>query len=167
MPPSDEQAHRIRERRKQLVQLVLAGVDWATIADRLNYASPGAACTDYRRAKQASQVELNRSVEEARWMEVDRIDRLQAAVWPKALKGDTRAADTCHRLIMSRCDLLGLKAPTQIQLSARLDLESAVVAEAVIAALDALGLEPSQRVVAFNAAQSRLELVAGSAEETA
>lgn len=165
MTPSPEERHRVHERRKILVQMVLSGMDWQTIADRLYDGSVQFAYTDYRRAKEQSKVELNTSVEEARWLEVDRLDRLQAAVWPKALKGDTKAADTAHRLIMSRCDLLGLKAPTKIQLDARLELESTVVAEAIIAAIDALGLEPGQRVIAFNAAQTRLELAAGGAED--
>lgn len=165
MPASPEEQHRVRERRKILVQMVLSGMDWQTIADRLYDGSVPFAYTDYRRAKEQSKVELNTSVEEARWLEVDRLDRLQAAVWPKALKGDTKAADTAHRLIMSRCDLLGLKAPTKIQLDARMELESTIVAEVVIAVIDSLGLDPSMRVQAFAVAQQRLELAAGSREE--
>jgi hypothetical protein len=159
--PAEE--HRLNERRKQLVQMKLAGVDWATIADRCGYNSPEYAQTDWQRLRNNTRAELRTSVEEARWLEVSRLDRLQAAVWPKALKGDTKAADTAHRLIVSRCKILGLEAPTQIQLSARMDLESTLVAEAVVAAIDALGLAPSQRVVAFNAAQSRLAVASGEA----
>ena len=165
MSASDAEQHRVRERRKILVQMVLSGMDWQTIADRLHDGNVRHAYMDYKRAKDGSKVELSTSVEEARWLEVDRLDRLQAAVWPKALKGDTKAADTAHRLIMSRCEILGLKAPTKIQLDARLDLESTVVAEAIIAAIDALGLDPGQRVIAFNAAQTRLELVSGGSED--
>jgi hypothetical protein len=165
MPASGEEQHRVRERRKILVQMVLSGMDWQTIADRLFEGDVNHAYIDYRRAKEKSCAELNTSVEEARWLEVDRLDRLQAAVWPKALKGDTKAADTAHRLIVSRCKILGLEAPTKIMLDARMELESTVVAEAIIAAIDALGLEPGQRVIAFNAAQTRLELVSGSSED--
>lgn len=154
--PSEE--HRLNQRRSLMFQLKLAGVDWRTIAERCEYASPEYAMTDYQRERRKSKAELHTTVEEARWLEVDRLDRLQAAVWPKALKGDTKAADTAHRLIVSRCKILGLEAPTQVQLSTRLDLESTIVAEAIVAAVDALGLRPDQRVVAFNAAQTRLEL---------
>lgn len=160
MSVGDAEEHRLNERRKQMAQLKLAGVDWATIADRCGYSSAEYARTDWRRIRNQTRAELRTSVEEARWLEVDRLDRLQAAVWPKAMRGDTKAADTAHRLIVTRCKILGLEAPTQIQLNARLELESTVVAEAIIAAIDALGLDPAQRVIAFNAAQSRLELVA-------
>lgn len=165
MPASEGEQHRIRARRTQLAQLRMAGLDWATIAERLNYSSAQHAITDWRRAKAQSRVELTTSVEEARWLEVDRLDRLMAAMWPKALAGDTKAADTAHRLIMSRCEVLGLKAPTQIQLSARMELESTIVAEVIIAVIDSLGLEPSQRVVAFDVAQKRLALASGPGDE--
>lgn len=161
MTASEEDQNRVRERRKQLVQLKLAGLDWATIADRCGYSSGDYARLDYRRAREASKVELHTSVEEARWLEVDRLDRLQAAVWPKALKGDTKAADTAHRLIVSRCKILGLEAPTQIQLNARMDLESTIVAETIVAVIDALGLEPSARMLAFDVAQKRLAITSG------
>lgn len=158
MSISDPEEHRLNERRKQMFQMKMAGVDWATIADRCGYSSSEYAQTDYQRVRNRSRAELRTSVEEARWLEVSRLDRIQAAVWPKAMKGDTKAADTAHRVIITRCKILGLEAPTVIQLSARLDLESTIVAEAIIAAIDALGLSPDQRVVAFNAAQTRLEL---------
>jgi hypothetical protein len=165
MSVSPAEEHRLNERRKQLAQMKLAGVDWATIADRCGYSSAQTAMNDWQTVRNRTRAELRSSVEEARWLEVNRLDRLQAAVWPKAMKGDTKAADTAHRLIVSRCKILGLEAPTQIQLSARMDLESTLVAEAVVAAIDALGLAPSQRVVAFNAAQSRLALASGETGE--
>lgn len=165
MAVSGPEEHRLNERRKQMVQLRLAGVDWATVAERCGYSSSQTAQNDWQVIRNRTRAELRTSVEEARWLEVDRLDRLQAAVWPKALRGDTKAADTAHRLIVSRCKILGLEAPTQIMLNARLELESTVVAEAIIAAVDALGLSPDQRIIAFNAAQSRLELVASETGE--
>ena len=164
MSVSDAEAHRIRQRRTQLAQLVLAGLGWQAIADKLGYGSPQHAMTDWKRAKDLVAVRMETTVEEARWLEVERMDRLQAAMWPLALQGDTKAARVARQIIVDRCKLLGLEPPTQIQLSARLNLESTVVAEAIIAVVDALGLEPSQRVVAFDAAQKRLELVAAQQE---
>lgn len=165
MSASDAEQHRVRERRKLLVQMVLSGMDWQTIADRLYEGNYNHAVVDYRRAKERSQAELNMSVEQARWLEIDRLDRLQAAVWPKAMKGDTKAAETAHRIIKTRIETLGLQAPTKIQLDARMTLESSIVAEAIIAVVDALGLDPSQRVLAFDVAQKRLELVASGGED--
>lgn len=166
MSASEEQQHVTRERRKQCVGLALAGVDWATIAERLEYASAAAACTDYRRAKEASQAELDSSVEEMRAKEVARVDRLMQAVWPKALKGDTKSVDAAHRLIITRCKILGLEAPTQIQLTQRIELESTLAAEAVLAGIEALGLAPDARMIALEAAQTRLLAIAGPSSDT-
>lgn len=148
-------------RRAQLSQMVLAGIDWQTIADRLYDGNVAFAHTDWHRARKAVKAQINSSVEEARELELDRLRRLLAAIWPKATKGDAKATDTAHRIIQTMIKTQGLEAPTKIQLDARIELESSVVAEAVIAVVDALGLDPSQRVVAFNAAQERLALVAG------
>ena len=42
-------------------------------------------------------------------LEIDRIDRLQLAVWDEALAGDRQAVETVLKLIMSRAKLLGLE----------------------------------------------------------
>jgi hypothetical protein len=166
MSASEEQQHKTRERRKQCVQLALAGVDWQTIADRLEYASPGAAHTDWTRARQASKAELDETVEELRSKEISRIDRLMQAVWAKAIQGEVKAVDAAHRLIITRCKILGLEAPTQLQLTQRIELESTLAAEAVMAAVEALGLAPDARMLALEAAQTRLLAIAGAPDDT-
>lgn len=165
MPPSDPHRQQVKIRRTQCTQMVIAGVDWQTIADRLYEGDVAFAHTDYWRAKKEIAAQLTTTVEEARELELDRLRRLLAGVWTKATKGDTKAADTAHRIIQTLIKTQGLEAPTQIQLDARVDLESSVVAEAVIAAIDALGLAPDQRIVAFDAAQKRLELVSGGGDD--
>jgi hypothetical protein len=47
----------------------------------------------------------------------------------------------------------------EIALTARADVESNLVAEAVLAAVEALGLEPQQRMLALETAAARLEVV--------
>ena len=42
-------------------------------------------------------------------LELDRLDQLQQAVWTDAIGGDTRAVDTCLRIIDKRAKLLGLE----------------------------------------------------------
>lgn len=115
MPPSEAKEQEVRERRKKLVALRLAGVDWQTIADQLGYASRGAACEDWRRANKRSQAELDASVEEFRALEYDRLERLRAVAWGRAMQGDMRAAETCLRIHDRLADLLQLRRPQQIE----------------------------------------------------
>jgi hypothetical protein len=49
----------------------------------------------------------------------------------------------------------------EIALTARADLEANLVSEAILAAAEALGLEPAQRMLALEAAAARLEVVDG------
>lgn len=58
-------------------------------------------------------------------------------------------------------DLHGINAgkKLEIALTARADVESNLVAEAVLAAVEALGLEPQQRMLALETAAARLEVV--------
>jgi hypothetical protein len=58
---------------------------------------------------------MQQPADELREQEVDRIDRLQVAVWPSAMKGDTRAILTIIRLMERRAKLLGLDKPIKIE----------------------------------------------------
>jgi hypothetical protein len=113
MPASKAEQDRARERRKQNIALRLAGAGWQQIADQLGYASRGAACEDYRRATAQSKAELDRSVEELRREDVDRVERLLLAYWPQAVAGNQRAGEFALKLLERRARLLQLDAPTQ------------------------------------------------------
>lgn len=156
MSASRAQRAATADRRTKAIALHLAGMDWQAIADQLGYASRGAAHTDVTRALKANLAAEAEQVEMMRYTVNLRLERLQAAMWPKAVKGDTRAADTCLRAIQQWCKVNGVEAPTQIALEQRLDLEGAVVADALAAALEVLDLGEEQRVAALAAAQARL-----------
>ncbi len=47
-----------------------------------------------------------------------RLDRLQEALWPKAISGDTRAADVVLRIMNRRARMLGIDAPARIDITA-------------------------------------------------
>lgn len=116
MPASKAQSAATAARRAQAIKLKLAGVDYETIAEKLGYASRGAACTDIDRALQANRAEENAVKEVLREVEALRLDRLQAAVWNDALKGDPRAIDAALKISAQRCRLLGLDAPTRTRI---------------------------------------------------
>jgi hypothetical protein len=109
--PTNEERQQILDRRKQAVALRLAGVDWETVADQCGYASAGAACTDLKRHREQTRAGIDESLEELRNQELGRLERLQLALWPRALNGDVRAAETVIKIIDKRVGLLGLNAP--------------------------------------------------------
>jgi hypothetical protein len=51
---------------------------------------------------------LVENVDELRQVELVRLDALQASLWPQAMSGDARAANTILRIIDYRTRLLGL-----------------------------------------------------------
>ena len=121
MPASRAQQAKTAERRRQAIAMALAGADWDTIADRLGYASRGAAHTDVTRAMEKAAAEATRDADMLRHVELARIDRIQVAYWPRALGGrqpdggaiappDPDAAKVVQWCIDRRCKLLGLDA---------------------------------------------------------
>jgi hypothetical protein len=146
------------ERRAQAIALRIAGLEWQEIANRLGYASRGAACTDVSRALESNRREERAQVEELRFVESQRLDRLQVAVWAQAIAGDPRAVEAALKVMDRRAKLFGLDASKQMEIAftRRTEMEADAVADAVAAALDALELTPEQRVTALGAAQERL-----------
>jgi hypothetical protein len=162
---------RVRERRRKVVQLRLAGVQFPEIGRRLSgefgagaHDFAALARMDWKRAREQSRRELDDSVEELRDVQVERLEMLLSGVWKNALSGDSKSADTAGRLITQICKLKGLEPPTQLQLSTRIEMESTAVAEAVIAAIDSLGFTPEVRMRALEAAQGRLVAIAAARE---
>lgn len=94
------EAHRLR----------VEGLSWDEVADAVGYAGHQVAQTEVRAYLQRAAMEL--SVEqklESLRLEIDRLDTLQAAVWPKAMMGDTKAVDSVVRIINTRAKMLGLE----------------------------------------------------------
>lgn len=94
----------------------------------------------------------------------ERADALLAAVWPAAMGGEPKAVGAALRVLERQAKALGTDAvePLRVTLERRLDLEGALLGEALGAALDAVvGLTQEQRVAAFTAAQGALLRVAG------
>lgn len=111
MPASKAQRAATAERRGKAIAMRLAGVDYQAIADRLGYAGRAAACKDISRALEQHTAEALRNADQLRQQELMRLDRLQAAVWTKALAGDPKAVETALKVVDRRIRLLGLDAP--------------------------------------------------------
>ena len=111
LPPVNGQ-HRNRAlaaaRRARAVELRTAGLTYDQIAVKLGYANRG---TVYRVVAEALRAQTAEAVGELRNLEVQRLDRVQLAMWNKAMDGDVPSGMAVLRCIMSRCRLLGLDGP--------------------------------------------------------
>lgn len=106
--PSRAQRAATAQRRAQAIQLRMSGVDWQTIAVKLGYSDKGAACKDVMRALEANQEAARKAGEDLRILELARLDRMQAAIWASAIKGDVKAIDALLRLMQRRARMFGL-----------------------------------------------------------
>lgn len=100
------------DREIQVLNLRRSGLTWSRIAEEVGYADHTGAYAAYKRAIKRV---MQQPVEELRTQELDRLDRLQLATWPAAMKGDTRAILTIVRLMERRAKLVGLDKPIKIE----------------------------------------------------
>lgn len=99
-------------RERQVLEYRRGGLTFDEIAQRVGYADPSGA---HRAFKRALLRTLQQPADEMREVELDRLDRLQAAVWGSASKGDVKAVDSVLKIMDRRARLLGLDAPTRHQ----------------------------------------------------
>jgi hypothetical protein len=98
-------------RRSEAVRLKAAGHTYEQVAQQLGYANRG---TVHRIVQQALHTREAESVDDLRHLELARLDALQAALWPRAMKGDVPAALAVLRVVDQRLRLLGLdRGPRQ------------------------------------------------------
>lgn len=106
-------ARAVSDKDVKALELFRSGVPLQVIRDQLGYKSVTtvSAAVDRARAAQGAPVEPA-SVRE---VELDRLNRLQAAVWPKALKGDPKFVEQAVRLSEARVKLSGVPAQSTVQ----------------------------------------------------
>ncbi|MFI6485173.1 hypothetical protein ACIBH1_45195 [Nonomuraea sp. NPDC050663] len=98
----------LAQRRYQAVQMRIAGVPLAIISERLGYSGPASVSKDIDRSLQRAAAQEHMASEHLLKLEIDRLDRVMAALWPKALKGDVQSCETILKTINRRSSLLGL-----------------------------------------------------------
>lgn len=96
----------------KVLELRRVGLTWVRIAEEVGYADHTGAYAAYKRAIKRT---MQQPADELREQELDRLDRLQVAVWPAAMKGDTRAVATIIKLMERRAKLTGLDMPIKIE----------------------------------------------------
>lgn len=100
------------DKEVRVLELRRVGLTWQRIAEEVGYADHTGAYAAYKRAIKRT---MQQPADELRAQELDRIDRLQVAIWPNAMKGDTRAILTIVRLMERRAKLTGLDMPIKIE----------------------------------------------------
>ena len=96
----------------RVLELRRMGFTWQRIAEQVGYADHTGAYAAYKRAIKRT---MQQPADELREQELDRIDRLQLAAWPRAMEGDSRAILTIVRLMERRAKLIGLDKPIKIE----------------------------------------------------
>src|SRR3990167_2156901 len=77
---------------KKAVDLRIAGNSYQKIAEALDYTLEGARQVIFR-AMEVNRNATKESCDELRQIEVQRLDDLLAALWPKAIDGDLKTVD--------------------------------------------------------------------------
>lgn len=98
-------------RASKIVSLRAAGATWAECARATGYANASSA---YRSAKKWINKQSHEDRETMRLIEGARFDRLQLAVWSRALTGDLAALDRVLKISAARREMFGLNAPTRL-----------------------------------------------------
>jgi hypothetical protein len=96
------------ERQRQAMQLRIAGASYAAIARELGYAHPKGA---ERAIIAGLRAFFREPATELLPLELERLDRLQVALWPDAIAGNVQAVMAVLRIMDRRARYCGLDAP--------------------------------------------------------
>lgn len=112
---TDEQAD-IDARRKEarVFELRIQGFTFDQIASEVGYQGASGAWQAYKRVKESHIFE---SVEEARQLELMRLDEMQFAIWDRALNGELSALSCVLKIMDRRAKLLGLDKPEKVEVN--------------------------------------------------
>lgn len=107
-------------RENQATDLRRSGMTYAEIGEVM-HCTPSTAYRSVMRALARNQAE---EVEELRMVEGARLDRMQQAVWDRALTGDLPAMDRILKIMERRARLFSLDAPQKVAVdTSRMDHE--------------------------------------------
>ena len=99
-------------RQAKVRELVKAGYTFREIATALGYGGPAGAHYAF---KAALKTMVRPAAEEARAVELARLDAMLKPLWPSAQRGNLKAIAAVLRLMERRAAYLGLDAPTRTE----------------------------------------------------
>ena len=111
---SEEAEAEMKRRDARVYELRIQGNTFEQIASEVGYSGPSGAWQAHQRIKSEWIFE---SIEEARQLELMRLDELQVAVWDRAINGDLPAAHCVLKIMDRRAKLLGLDKPEKVEVS--------------------------------------------------
>jgi hypothetical protein len=111
---SEESEAEMRRRDARVYELRIQGNTFEQIASEVGYSGPSGAWQAHQRIKSEWIFE---SIDEARQLELMRLDELQVAVWDRAINGDLPAAHCVLKIMDRRAKLLGLDKPEKIDVN--------------------------------------------------
>jgi len=104
----------VAEKWAKALALRTAGKTYQEIAVEVGYADRSSA---YNAVMDALKAMVREPADQARELELERLDKLTAAVWERAMKGDDFAIDRALKIADRRARLLGLDAPQKLELA--------------------------------------------------
>lgn len=128
-------------RDSRALDLRRAGVSLPRIVEQLGFSSASVAESAIARAIKSQGTVSDPS--EVRALEMDRLDRMQSAVWVKAMKGDLKAVETAQKLSDARVRLAGIAERGQ---SVMTDAFDSTVAALTLAPEDAALVAAGRRI---------------------
>jgi hypothetical protein len=107
----------VAARRAKAIQLNLAGVDYERIAEQLGYKSVQHVSVDIHRALENHLKEQRLALDLHVQLELDRLERLQAAFWGAALQGDPKAGDMVMKIMARRAKMMGTDSTLKVEIT--------------------------------------------------
>lgn len=104
------------QKQRQALELRKAGVGYVAIAQKLGYSGPSGA---HKAVTTALRKTIQEPADDLRTLELERLDRMQAALWEQVQKGHQGAIDRVLKIMQRRADLLGLDAPKERRLTGK------------------------------------------------
>lgn len=95
-------------KRAKVVEAVADGATYEQAAEQAGYVTRSGAYKAFWKAVDAREAN---AVNQARTLELTRLDALQVGLWEQALAGDVKAVNAVLRIIEQRSRLLGLDKP--------------------------------------------------------
>ena len=101
-----------RERAIRALELRRAGLNYDQIAEQLGYSQAAGVYNVVKRELERARIE---TADDVLNLELSRLDRMEAALWPAAARGEVAAIDRLLKIAERRAKYLGLDAPTKQQ----------------------------------------------------
>jgi hypothetical protein len=107
----------VAKRRADAIDLLIAGHRPTDIATMLGYKHVSQVSDDVTRALEANKEQLAASVDHLRAVEYMRLSAVIASAWEEMQEGSTRHADIVLKASSAIRELMGLNAPTKVELT--------------------------------------------------